>query len=574
MELYLAQNTIQLNKTMEGLPSRTDKETTRHRVDGEDIYESSSSYHRHAPEVTRTTEVNNNDDTNCNNDSNDSNNSITATDQENDPPTRSKNITYCLLYTFFAFASRSMWNQSVLSAFVYLLKSNDPKFVGLLTCVMGVAQLLSSFPAAVLADKYRRDTMLKISAVVGLLAATLTYAASMKQNFLFLGVALAFWGFFWGISNTSILALFADSMNDGERSKYFTQRTIVQFVGNSTGPLVALIMFSFIGNDWTIGECQFVLASGQFLAIPGLIMICFLNDDYVVTTDNDDVSGDSDVTNNVSNDVDALSSDTCTAVGNECQLQIQETDKTCHDDVSESSNDLEAPLLPRSIPQVSTNSTVEDFNNNPPIDDENENSLTELSCNGPKSRLVPILITTADILSGLASGMSIRYFPIFFLDNLHLTPMQVQIAFLSSMVGLVIMGQIAQRAGSKFGRLQTTIFFKWFGASLMISMVACYQNHAPTILVSILWVLRTSSMNAPTALTKSILMDSVPANERAKWGALESVNMFGWAGSAALGGYLVDWEGIEFNFYLTASLQLVATKPLFFLFGRVPRESN
>ena len=81
-------------------------------------------------------------------------------------------------------------------------------------------------------------------------------------------------------------------------------------------------------------------------------------------------------------------------------------------------------------------------------------------------------------------------------------------------------------------------------------------------------------MNAPTALTKSILMDSVPANERAKWGALESVNMFGWAGSAALGGYLVDWEGIEFNFYLTASLQLVATKPLFFLFGRAPRGSN
>lgn len=38
-------------------------------------------------------------------------------------------------------------------------------------------------------------------------------------------------------------------------------------------------------------------------------------------------------------------------------------------------------------------------------------------------------------------------------------------------------------------------------------------------------------------------MDHVPSQERAKWSALESINIFGWCGSAALGGTLVRLFG-------------------------------
>jgi predicted MFS family arabinose efflux permease len=76
-----------------------------------------------------------------------------------------------------------------------------------------------------------------------------------------------------------------------------------------------------------------------------------------------------------------------------------------------------------------------------------------------------------------------------------------------------------------------------------------------------LLVLRTAFMNSTNALTKSVLMDHVPQDERAKWSALESFNMFSWSGSAALGGILVDSDGIIFNFCITAALQFVATFP-------------
>jgi hypothetical protein len=214
-------------------------------------------------------------------------------------PPKSKNINIILTYTFFTFSARSLWNQSVLSAFVYLLKSNDPKYVGLLTAIMGIAQLLISFPSGVLADRYRRDTMLQIGSVIGVIAATSTYIATKAMSFAMLGMALFIWGLFWGITNTSVSALFADSILDGDRSNYFTQRMVVQVLGNTCGPLGALIMFFKLGDDWTTEECAVVICAGQCLAVPALVLLCFMNDDYCISSigdddDDDDVDDDDD----------------------------------------------------------------------------------------------------------------------------------------------------------------------------------------------------------------------------------------------------------------------------------------
>ena len=57
-------------------------------------------------------------------------------------------------------------------------------------------------------------------------------------------------------------------------------------------------------------------------------------------------------------------------------------------------------------------------------------------------------------------------------------------------------------------------------------------------------------------------MDNVPPSERGRWAALESLNMFSWSGSAALGGYLVGWIGMVPLFCMTAGIQFLGTFPL------------
>ena len=53
-----------------------------------------------------------------------------------------------------------------------------------------------------------------------------------------------------------------------------------------------------------------------------------------------------------------------------------------------------------------------------------------------------------------------------------------------------------------------------------------------------LYLVRTWLMNCTAGLTKSVLNDYVPKRHRAKWNSLESLNVFSWSGSAALGGLL------------------------------------
>ena len=199
-------------------------------------------------------------------------------------------------------------------------------------------------------------------------------------------------------------------------------------------------------------------------------------------------------------------------------------------------------------------------------------SQQKLLCIAP-SRAVPVMVATADVLSGLAAGMSIRYFPIFFLENLKMSPTDVQITFIASMMCMAGMTKVVQKIGIKIGRLQITIICKWIGALLLLSMIQAYKSGQSAMTICTLYVLRTSFMNSCASLTKSVLMDHVPKEERAKWSSLESVNSFSWAGSAAVGGFLVDVEGILFNFSITTVLQLVATIPLILVFGRARSEN-
>ena len=92
-----------------------------------------------------------------------------------------------------------------------------------------------------------------------------------------------------------------------------------------------------------------------------------------------------------------------------------------------------------------------------------------------------------------------------------------------------------------------------------------------------LYLVRTWVMNCTSGLTKSILNDYVSKKRRAKWNGLESVNIFSWSGSAALGGVLIDTIGYRGTFLITAAMQgtsallLSTITPLVHMKRRTPK---
>jgi MFS family permease len=489
-----------------------------------------------------------------------------------------RNIRLTLAFTALAFAGRSIWSQSVLATYVYLLSNHNPAAVGFLTAVMGMFQLLASFPTGYLADRQglRRETLLQVASCIGVLAMAVTitalYLPTHKNNvaYLLLACSLAIWGVFWGVANTVLEAIFADSTPSGTRSKYYTKRSILINMGNTFGPLLALLFFLTLGDEWTTRDCAKVMTLGQCICFPAvMILCCFADERYPEYSD------------------DSLTATTMDNSLEEPLLAYQDEDFASDNDSdaeADTDADVESAEGPSTIEYDEASSSSTSFSSDMESRSffcarrkEQQQQASDASrifgCI-PKNRLAPVLISISDLSSGLASGMSIRYFPIFFLDRLRLSPVQVQILYIVTPIIQACLMKSGQYVSQKMGRCQVTILHRWIGIACMFLMIGlaygfddhhyheyCYYRW----LICVIYILRTGFMNSTSPLTKSLLMDSVPAHERGRWTSLESVNTFSWSGSAFLGGVLVQVDGLLFNFIITATLQFLATIPIVLL---------
>lgn len=292
-----------------------------------------------------------------------------------------KNVRIIMWYTWLVFSGRSIWNQNVLATFCFLLQDGDPKAVGFLTAAMGICQLLVSFPTGVLADRHRRDSLLKVASFVGILAIVTTFVvlySNPKATYSGLVIALCIWGCFWGIANTCLTALFADSIPDGQRSEYFTKRSVLINLGNVTGPTVALIMFMMLGNEWTIGDCSVVMAAGQIICLPAFLLLCWLKDS------DDNINDDDDHT---------LGTPMLNAPESTVGPSSVQSENTCIND-----NGI----------RNDTDTTTNTQESSPSHRDESYNAAKLVSmlpcCSISQDRIIPSMVATADVMAGLASG--------------------------------------------------------------------------------------------------------------------------------------------------------------------------
>lgn len=202
--------------------------------------------------------------------------------------------------------------------------------------------------------------------------------------------------------------------------------------------------------------------------------------------------------------------------------------------------------------------------------------LPDQKWNCLRTKHIPYLILCFDTISGIGSGMSIKFFPLFFQQEIGYSPTEVQIVYAVSFLVTAIATWFTIRLAKKIGRIQTTVIVPAIGLLFMVILIigGSVGLWTPEFkwLIGGCFVIRTALMNAASSISKSVVDDYVSSEKRGCWNSLEFIFIVGWSGSAVLGGQLLQSLGYQNTYIITVIVQFVSVALYLVLIPLVPKK--
>lgn len=301
-----------------------------------------------------------------------------------------------------------------------LTASNAP--VGFVKGIQGLVQLLCAFPAGYAADCTRRDRILILAGIVGVVASVLTAMAFELADMLLIYVAFGLWGAFTAFQSSAMEALFADSVPMGQRSAPFTLKYVIRNVALVLGPTSAMLLLWKYGDVWTLAALRPVLLFGAFIAAVSMVLLFQFNDDlafenrqYVLAIERELSSIERNFTSEYS-DRESSASEQGASFS-----RMQMT----------SNSEFSQLLRSSRVPSVNSGYYL-----TAPLrsdDDEDVSVRPVMACWGMLDTAhVPYLLFVSDFFVSNGTGLVTAFFPLFFLHEYALSQSECRRSLLSS----------------------------------------------------------------------------------------------------------------------------------------------
>ncbi|CAI5739687.1 unnamed protein product [Hyaloperonospora brassicae] len=465
------------------------------------------------------------------------------------------NVRLAYVFTLFFWSARSILFQQVLAGYVFVL-TRSTKAVGLVKGLQGISQLVFSFPGGYCADHSRRDAVLKLSGALGLVAAATTFVAVNRTSLDGLYVAFGLWGLFAALQSPALEALFADSIAPGRRSYPFMIKYNTSNLAQMLGPVLSIGLFSVYGDEWQLPELKPVLELGAVLAAVGALVLFYFDDDrardYMQTGQQPPLDEQPMQLNAVPPS--PLRTPKLVGNGNEIDMvyDYPDEDELAVEQQPTPTMTVSEKTVLLSVLEDKTGHAMDKERLQHGIDNDDDdegymaNWETTFLCF--RTQHVPYLIFVSDFIISNGAGMTINFFPLFFKEEYGLTPIHMCVLFMTQPLVVMILSFAAQRLSRSCGRMPLIAITRTLSVACLFAM-AFAQSAALQIA---LFLMRGGMMRCSQPLRRSILMDYVPKNIRARWNALEGLSVFSWSGSAVLGGYLIDAYGYRVCFIITS----------------------
>eukprot|EP00658_Telonema_sp_P-2_P004106 TRINITY_DN11539_c0_g1_i4.p1 TRINITY_DN11539_c0_g1~~TRINITY_DN11539_c0_g1_i4.p1 ORF type:complete len:434 (+),score=57.94 TRINITY_DN11539_c0_g1_i4:259-1560(+) len=308
-------------------------------------------------------------------------------------------------------------------------------------------------------------------------------------------VCCGLWGIYSGVTTAAVEAIFGDSIPSGKRQNLYLWRDGLGTGARALGPLLAVVYFVIVdATKWKLHDVQIVMLGGLVLAVVPCLACFFFND-----------------------------ADT---LGKESEAFNAGAKK--------------APAF----------RTVYDPTKGAATNPHRSNGLTHL---------IPLIQFYSSLAMGIASGITSKYFPIYFADDIGLDPRTVMGIYAVMPLTTSACSFCVMNLSYKIGRVQSVLLCLVIGIPLLFFMAAMgtsFWNSEKALLIGV-QVVRTSVMNAYSPVSRSILNDWAPKDQRARWNSLSSIQKVGWSGSAMLGGFIIKKWSYSVCFWVTGSVQLI-----------------
>ena len=215
-----------------------------------------------------------------------------------------RNVRNSYIFTSLQSFGRGIWMGNILSLYIVLFSEQANGFFGLTSNellgitagISGISMTLIVFPAGVLADKFSRAKILKISGFLGFIA--MSYLA-LSSNIYMIMVSLFLWGAFQGLSRPAFDSILADSLPTGNRSETYSRIHFVQQAAMAIGPFMNIFLFYILGDVWDIAILKIVLLFGLSFSLLSTIILFFFSDDETMGHESESPEDFSNINNTI-----------------------------------------------------------------------------------------------------------------------------------------------------------------------------------------------------------------------------------------------------------------------------------
>jgi len=202
------------------------------------------------------------------------------------------NVKLSFLFEALQSFGRGIWMGNIFSLYVILFVESSKgvfgftanELLGITAGVSGIAMTAIVFPAGIMADKYRRQNMLRVSAIVGIFAMLCLAAAN---SILMILIAMLLWGAFQGLTRPAFESILADSLQSGNRSGIYAKIHLVRQIAMASGPFLNVILFILLGDKWDISILKNVMLIGIIISLASTFILFFFRDDRSMGTESE-----------------------------------------------------------------------------------------------------------------------------------------------------------------------------------------------------------------------------------------------------------------------------------------------